>query len=238
MRHTLKKKDGKDQTLKSKSSSSGSIPITRDVALELHKEYEELKAKVTWYEYGEKMLEESLQNVNTYDVGGVCHCQGCFLSKRFDASEGLDAFPKSFIFCNNSITKEKKVEEECLVKKCLILHAKYLGFEVVNRDMSHWATVAANSSSSSWKCKTITMQSLDNPIPDTCHLVVWNNNNDVKDNSSNFWSLEYGPQLSSLLLHKNPMFEKLKELFKVLEDGNAFFTDPETQRSYLSPAML
>ncbi len=58
--------------------------------LDLRKENEELQAKVAWYEYGEKELEEWLVSVNQVRERGVCHCLGCFLSKRFDTDEGLD----------------------------------------------------------------------------------------------------------------------------------------------------
>jgi hypothetical protein len=169
--------------------------------LDLRKENEELQAKVAQYEYGHKMLLEQLVYANSGREGCVCHCSACFVSKRFDTDDGLDKFPKSCLFNNTRVTADME-EKECLVKKCLVLHAENLGFEVAKLNMPYHSDV-----------------------PDTCHIILWTR----PDNF--YWTVEYGQGLKSKDFHKNPLLDKLKELFKIIDDKE-FFTDPETGEDY------
>ncbi len=178
--------------------------------LDLQKENEELQAKLAWYEYGIKELEERLALANTECEGSVCHCCKCFNSKRFNTRDGLAKFPKSFMVAGASSSNE----EECLVKNNLIFHAKRLGFEVA------YVVVLSKN----------TFHRLSDIVPETCHLVLWN------DAETSFWTVEYGPKLDQKDFHKNSMLGKLKELFQILDD-EIFFKNPETGEDYVSSSL-
>jgi hypothetical protein len=173
--------------------------------LDLRKENEELHAKVAWYEYGEKRLRESLVAVNQTYYGGTCHCFSCYHAKRFETGDGLDGFPTSFLFRNLQTSIEMK-RKPCLIKECLLLQTKKMGFEV--------ATL--NESSAGFAPPDFSVEHIPaDPVPETCHLIIWSHPVD------SYWRVEYGPKLCSKDFHKNPMLEKLKQLFKILEDADA-----------------
>jgi hypothetical protein len=105
-----------------------------------------------------------------------------------------------------------------LIKKCLLLHAEKLGFEVANLHALSGRFVPDPDPNFFRK----SIRAAD-PVPDSCHLIIWNN----RDNS--YWRVKYGPKLYKDF-HKNPMLEKLKDLFKILygADGEDFLMNPET----------
>ncbi len=154
--------------------------------LDLHKENKELQAKVAWYEYGEKILEELLARANGVYYGGGCQYIGCYHSKRFDTSDWLDGFPKSFM-SRDLKTNDNVKRKLCLIKKCLLLHVEKIGFEVANLNAKSFRFVPNPDKPQ----LSIGVDLPADPVPASCHLIIWNQ----PDNS--YWTVEYGPKLCS-----------------------------------------
>ena len=193
--------------------------------LDLRKENEELQAKVSHHEYGPKALEERLALVNQANLGAVCHCYGCYCSKRFEAEDGMDYFPKSYLIRNIQVNDDERTRA-CLIKKCLLLQAKKLGFEVADLTAKGIHLVCDGEDD---HVVALMVDLPADPVPASCHLIVWNNP------YSSYWKVEYGPKLSLKDFHKNPMLENLKALFNKMmieENGNAFFEEPDTGENY------
>ncbi len=181
--------------------------------LDLHLENEELQAKLTYYEYGPKMLDERLSLINSSRMGGVCHCESCFHSKRFNTHDGLDNFPMNIIFSegDDGVIDHK----ECLIKKCLIKHARDLGLIVEILKMRHLEFITDYMGTGYTVEKNV---AADN-VPDICHIIIWINPN------TSYWTLDYSISLSSNL-QGNPMLKNIIKLFEIVGNAEQFFKDP------------
>jgi hypothetical protein len=167
--------------------------------IDLRKENEELRAREAWNSFGLESLEKSLVYACHEYYPTACSCMSCWKAKRFD-SEGstMEEIMHDFI---------KYSGHECVVRKCLILHAQRCGLIVAVRksppflhpdiDPKEWVKIS---------------QHFHEETPD-CHL-------QILENEDGTWNLYYGPKFSRVRFHLNPDLNKLKKLFKIIDQDD------------------
>lgn len=184
--------------------------------LDLQNEKLELQKRVMELEYGDRVLNELLAQVNDTGLTEVCKCPGCYCSKRFAEVE-----PEEIVRRLSKVTSDYDWGNypECLLRKCLIWQCERLGLtHQVYDACADTDSVKVEEDSDEDDC----------PVPDAleawrakvrcrdCHIVVI-------DKGCGTWGVAYGSKLAKAGLFGNPDADKLVALVELVKDGEEFF---------------
>lgn len=167
--------------------------------IDLRKENEELRAREAVNSFGLESLKKSLVYACHEYYPTACSCMSCWKAKRFD-SEGQTM--------ENIIHDFRKYSgHECVVRRCLILHAQRCGLVVAVR--KYPPDQNADIDPKEWVKMS---QQFYQETPD-CHL-------EILENEDGTWDLYYGPKFSEGRFYLNPDLNKLKKLFKIIDQDD------------------